>query len=410
MSQSTLSPSTFSPEEKAIIEQQLERMVNDTHFSNSRRFPSFLRYIVTETLAGNTDHLKERTLGVEVFGKNINYDTATEPIVRVTAAEIRKRIAQYYQDPGHTDEPRLSLPPGSYVPHFEFPSTAGALPRTESPALLPPTDTVPNTAVGSPTPSRAARYGAAVVLLALVLAATLFGWHHVRRSAFTEFWAPILGTPDPILFSVADQTGYGSLSLRDAANPLHQVELKDALTAVVIDDLTVITKIAGVLESQGHRYTLRGESATTLSDLRGGPSIIVGAFDNAWTLRLLNPLRFHFANNPAMTSFSIVDSKPGGHTPWTVDRKEQLATNNYEDYAIVARFTDATTGQPTLIAAGIGRGGTMAAGEFLTTPDLLRQALSQKPSTHSDNIEIVLSTRIIGGEPGTPRVAAVYYW
>lgn len=406
----------FSDEERIEIEQQLERMVNDAHFSHSRRFPPFLRYIVAETLAGNTDQLKERTLGIEIFGKDADYDTASEPIVRVTAAEIRKRIAQYYQEPGHEQEMRVTLPPGSYVPQFDFRRTAAHAAPEPRPLEAPQREEASHAAVpaiaaqASPrSPRRFLWVAVAGVLVLATCAAFALLWRRPEDTAFSRFWSPILNPSDPVLFSVADQTRYASLSLRDSADPSHLVELKDNLTAVVIDDLSVITKIAGVLQSRGHRYNLRGENATTLSDLRAGPAVIVGAFDNAWTLRLLAPLRFHFANNATMTSFSIVDSKPGGHAPWTVDRQQQLATNNYEDYAIVARYTDATTGEPTLIAAGIGRGGTIAAGEFLTSPTLLQQVVSKQPrDTH--NVEVVLSTQIINGEPGTPTIAAVYFW
>src|ERR1700730_15523749 len=116
MSATISRPQTFSAAEGEEILQQLARLLPSPYFSNSRRFPSFLRYIVQETLTGNTDLLKERTIGVEIFGKQASYDTSTEPIVRVTAAEIRKRLAQYYQDPGCSGETRVSLPPGSYIP------------------------------------------------------------------------------------------------------------------------------------------------------------------------------------------------------------------------------------------------------------------------------------------------------
>jgi len=58
-------------------------------FNSSKRYPSFLKYVVTHSLAGQTDQLKERILGVEIFGRLADYDTNTDPIVRVTAAEIR---------------------------------------------------------------------------------------------------------------------------------------------------------------------------------------------------------------------------------------------------------------------------------------------------------------------------------
>jgi hypothetical protein len=76
----------------------------------------------------------------------------------------------------------------------------------------------------------------------------------------------------------------------------------------------------------------------------------------------------------------------------------------------VARFTDRVTGQPTLIAAGIGRGGTTAAGEFLTNSELLQQAKAQISSPTAKNVEVVLSTQIIDGEPGKPTIEAVYSW
>ena len=93
-----------------------------------------------------------------------------------------------------------------------------------------------------------------------------------------------------------------------------------------------------------------------------------------------------------------------------VNRTQQLATNNYRDYAIVARFTDATTGRATVVAAGISRGGTISAGEFVTNEELLKSVLAQAPNARTSNLEVVLSTDIIAGEPGTPKVESVYFW
>src|ERR1700719_2992921 len=128
-------PST--EEDKAAVVQQLERLLQNPHFHKSKRFPVFLKFVVNEALAGRADNLKERTLGIEVFGKDPNYDTNEDPIVRVTAGEIRKRIAQYYQEPGHEHEIRLLLPPGSYVPQFCFPDAANVIPSDQKSAPNP---------------------------------------------------------------------------------------------------------------------------------------------------------------------------------------------------------------------------------------------------------------------------------
>lgn len=421
MSSATRSHETFSEEEKLAIEAQVERLLATPFFNHSRRFPSFLRFVVEQTLAGNSENLKERILGIEIFGKSADYDTANDPIVRVTAAEIRKRIAQYYQEPGHEGELRLSLPPGSYIPQF-FHSPSDA------PVLEPEIAIEPSLAEISEQPAQsgekaalqtrwtwagATRTGRILAVtggLALAALLSFFAWRHAKLSASGEFWEPILGSNEPVLFCVADQTEYTALALRDGEDPAKEIVLNEKVTAVVIDDLSTITKVAGVLQSNGKKYEVRGEGTTALMDLRNGPSVILGAFDNPWTLRMLRPLRYHFANNPTMTIFSIVDSSAPQKSRWVVDRAQQIATGIYMDYAIVARFTDATTGKPTLIAAGIGRGGTNAAGEFLTNPDLMQIVRNQKPVPAMKNVEVVLSTQIIGGQPGTPKVEAVYFW
>jgi hypothetical protein len=421
LSFATRSHETFSQEEKLAIEAQVERLLATPFFNHSRRFPSFLRFVVEQTLAGNSENLKERILGIEIFGKSADYDTANDPIVRVTAAEIRKRIAQYYQEPGHQGELRLSLPPGSYIPQFYH--SAGeaqvlepeiAIEQSIPELSAQPAQRSDQSALRTPS----ARTGSTRTLWILAVAGGLalaaflffFAWRHARLSDSGEFWGPVLGSNEPVLFCVADQTEYTALALRDAEDPASQVVLNEKVTAVVIDDLSTITKVAGVLQSNGKKYEVRGEGTTTLMDLRNGPSVVLGAFDNAWTLRMLRPLHYHFANNPNMTIFSIVDSSAPQKSRWVVDRAQQIATGIYMDYAIVARFTDATTGKPTLIAAGIGRGGTNAAGEFLTNPDLMQIVRNQKPAPTMKNVEVVLSTQIIGGEPGTPKVEAVYFW
>lgn len=419
---SAANPADFSEIEKAAIQEQVERLLQNSHFSHSRRFPTFLRFVVQHALSGQSDLVKERTLGVEIFGRDANYDTASDPIVRVTAAEIRKRIAQYYQEPGHENEIRLSLPAGSYIPQFQFaPGQSNGLQRQslealstippESPgglstiALSPPL-TVEATAVPRPT-----RFTVKFVIAAVLLcaAASFFWWRSLQHSAFDTFWQPIVSSGEPVLFCIADQNQYTAIALRDASDPARQTILKDNLSAVVIDDLETVVKIAGVLQSHGTRYSLRGEASTNLTDLRNGPSVFVGAFDNAWTLRLTNPLRYHFANDPNMTRFWITDSNDSKREDWLIDRAKQQATNNYRDYAIVARFTDRNTGKISIIAAGIGRGGTIAAGEFLTDPSHLAQTM-KNGFGNAANVEFVLSTEIIDGHPGTPKMEAAYTW
>src|SRR5580698_2557234 len=106
------------------VREQLSRLLANPFFSHSKRFPTFLRFVVEQTLAGDSENIKERTLGIEIFGREAEYDTSSDPIVRVTAAEIRKRVAQYYQEPPHDQELRIALSSGSYIPQFLWPRGA----------------------------------------------------------------------------------------------------------------------------------------------------------------------------------------------------------------------------------------------------------------------------------------------
>jgi len=403
---------TVSPDAQAAVKEQLERLLASPYFSHSKRFPNFLRFVVQHTLAGEADDIKERTLGIEIFGKEPDYDTAADPIVRVTAAEIRKRVAQYYQEPVHGEELRITLPSGSYVPQFHSPRGVNihGLPETE--AAPEPAEHAARLAA-TPSPTHRWSLMPALVLALSMLAAggVYFAWQRSMHSAFEFFWKPVLTSSDPVLLCIADQLNYSEIALRDASEPTHQVTLKDSLTAVVIDDLNATIKVAGILQSGGKPYTLKGEGATTMDDLRRGPTVFVGAFDNAWTLRLTNPLRYHFANDADMTHLWIVDSSAPAQRRWMVDRSVQMATNNYRDYAILARFTDTNTGRLEIVVAGIGRGGTRAAGEFLSDNGNLTQLMrAAKAAGEKKNMEVVLSTQIIDGEPGTPKMEASYFW
>jgi hypothetical protein len=399
----------YTDEEKIRIQLQLDRVLANVHFSNSRRFPSFLRFIVQEELEGRGDQLKERTLGVEVFGRDASYDTTSDPIVRVTAAEIRKRIAQYYQEEGHANEMRISLPPGSYVPHFDKPHADGSSATHATPLL----DSLPTQQLSSPAPVRRAKWSrsrivaACAILLLLITAGVVY--QRTRPTALDLFWSPVLNTGDPVILCFP-QSHINGIVLRDASDPSQQHPMQEEMSAVILDDLRPLASLSGLLEVHRQRYILMGDTAS-LTDLRQGPAIFVGAFDNAWTLRVSRGLRFRFGNDSEMKHFWIEDTQSPTHTRWGIDRNQQEATNNYRDYALVARFQDPNTGKPAVIAAGIARGGTVAAGEFLTLDPNMEAIKARAPKGwDGKNMEFVLSTEIIDGRSSPPKIEATFFW
>ncbi len=99
------------------IRKELYTILEDKGFSGSRRASDFLKYIVEETLAGRENQLKEYTIGVEVYKKGSDFLPQTDPVVRIEAGRLRKKLEQYYLL--HKDEGiEITIPKGGYIPRF----------------------------------------------------------------------------------------------------------------------------------------------------------------------------------------------------------------------------------------------------------------------------------------------------
>ena len=120
---------SLSEDRKAAVLAELARILESHHFRGSRRCCRFLEYSVQQVLKGCAQEgLKERTIGVEALQRPPDYDTGEDAIVRVTANEVRKRLAQYYQEAGNSTNLVIALPPGSYAAVFNWPAPAPQTP------------------------------------------------------------------------------------------------------------------------------------------------------------------------------------------------------------------------------------------------------------------------------------------
>ena len=110
----------LSPEQVVSVRKALEEVISSDTFTGSKRCQDFLRLVVDHALAGDLDALRERMIGVEMFGRPVDYDTSNDGVVRVRATEVRKRLAQYYAQAGRASVVRIEVPSGSYVPEFQW--------------------------------------------------------------------------------------------------------------------------------------------------------------------------------------------------------------------------------------------------------------------------------------------------
>ena len=96
-----------------LIQKALAEILISNPFRASKQAQDLLRFIVDKTVSGHAELLKERVIGSEVFGRPPDYDTNSDPIVRARVAEVRKRLALYYQIE-HEHAVRISVPLGSF--------------------------------------------------------------------------------------------------------------------------------------------------------------------------------------------------------------------------------------------------------------------------------------------------------
>lgn len=205
------------PPGDAEVRQALERLLASPDFPASDLRRAFLRYIVTETLAGRSGLIKGYTIAVEVFGRDESFDAQTDPVVRLEARRLRRDLDSYYIDAGRHDPVRIHIPKGGYVPQFERQATA---PRPEpadpAPAAAPsmpeaPAPQVP--AQGRLRPTRRQLALAGVACLALIVA----GWFALSRmgppppvsSGFPNVLVPPFQTSDNSATSRALSMGLG---------------------------------------------------------------------------------------------------------------------------------------------------------------------------------------------------------
>jgi len=117
----------------AQVESQLQRILDGDSFAGARRSQRFLRFIVTETLAGRVDRLHGYTIAVGAFDRPEDFDPQADPIVRVEAGRLRQRLERHYLTEGADDPILIELPKGGYIPEFSYRNGAepGRIPHNE---------------------------------------------------------------------------------------------------------------------------------------------------------------------------------------------------------------------------------------------------------------------------------------
>lgn len=397
----------------SIVREQLRRLLAHPLFTHSKRYPVLLAYTVEQALAGNAGELKERTIGVEAFGRQPSYDVNLDPIVRMTAAEVRKRLTQYYYNPDHANELVIELQVGSYVPSFHEPK-ARALTLEASSAGAQMGDHARSEILASASlredPARMQSLRSKShwipIAIALLVAVLLgFGAGRVKLPSqptpIERFWKPITATSSQVTYCLGEP-----VSNTDQA-PITRGGVLFYGGLDVYDVTTLARSIIPLVPRNGSLRVLPA-SATGFAQLREGPFVLIGALDNQWTMRITQDLPYGFETDER--GGKIVDRKSNPKRSWSL-QWQVAGVKLSQDYAVVARIHDNVTGQPVIILGGILGEGTEAASEVVSNPVYLNQLLEKLPRNWDQlNLEAVIGTQVIDGHPGPPTIIAVQTW
>ncbi|WP_353072093.1 TPR end-of-group domain-containing protein [Tunturiibacter gelidiferens] len=232
----------LSREQVCLVRDHLMEIIVSPAFAGSKRAQDFLQLIVEHAVAGRLDNLRERMIGAEMFGRPVDYDTANDAVVRVKATEVRRKLAQYYQEAEKQPAVRIELPVGSYVPRFQW----EFLERLSE----PPTETAPVAFAESATTQDASHAtGETASRTPRVLVGALAGLAFLAAAGYIGFtvW-PKRPSTRPEVHSIA------ILPLQNLSGDSQQDYFADGMTEELISDLGQVSALRVISRTSAMSY------------------------------------------------------------------------------------------------------------------------------------------------------------
>ena len=147
---------------------ELQAVLQSHLFARSPTLTHLLSYLCEKTFAGESDQIKEYSVGLDVFDRRDSFDQDTDSIVRVQANRLRKRLSEYYAAEGAAHPIHITVPVGQYIPVFK---KIDAEPMVSPELQMAPQARAPDDArriMWRPSPQQAWVVGGVMILVLLV--------------------------------------------------------------------------------------------------------------------------------------------------------------------------------------------------------------------------------------------------
>ena len=356
-------------------ERELERLLRAGIVREHTQLNSLLAYLGSKSLDDNAAPPKEYTIGIEALNKPADYDPRVDPTVRVEVAKLRKKLEDYYLGPGANHAVKLVIPRGGYLPVYAAAAPAPGGRMWRLPVLVT---------------------GAALALAAMAIAAAVWTRvpHHALLAPELEaFWGPHLegGTPTLLVYGTPLFTKFNGAFFRDphvnspeeanASGRLRLVEqaMRPRSRRIVygytgVGEAEALFLLTRMFTSRHVQVAVHNSSAAGWKDFKGKHVVLLGG-------RKYNPLLPELPYKPRFESLSgrIVDLRPVAGSPSGYATVRRIPHGEImEEYALISVYPGLSAGTRLVVLDSSSTEGTLAAAEFVTRPDMLRELIARK--------------------------------
>lgn len=396
----------------------IQRIASSVNFRTSPRLRQFLIYIAERSLAGRVDEIKEYEIGWNVFGRRADYNTLEDSIVRSSARQLRKKLAEYYGSEGREEAWLVEIPKG----HYEVTFTRK---HNGSEATEVTIDVLRRWQIF------AGLLTLALVTLAIVtfqrfreergsrgmpatIASTMFDGDRSAKIIVGDYGIILLSVVNNHVWTAeeyANRRFPDSLTKQSTAFPIRQMwdGLSNGHAAYFYDGL-IAGDIIRLAAQNGRNATLQHARQTTVEDFRSGNVFLVGVPASIpWINLIANKLnfRFHIEQKEDARKLEFVNTRPlpGEKNSYAADPG---SPNLGLSYAVVARVPNLSGTGKILLIQGLRSPGTLAAGDFVTGSAGMEKLQNIfKVTDGLPDFEVLLETDSIATSQVNTRIVAV---
>jgi hypothetical protein len=415
--------------------QLAQRIVASKSFAKSALLSNFLLYVCDRALSGRTDEISENQIGVHVFARKPGYNPGEDNIVRNYARQVRQRLDHYFEEEGKSEELRISIPLGKYIPAFSPNRSAEPISTSvHRDEKLPP---FPATVRGELLPApplsrnRSTQFRALFILVFVVVCGAA-AWRVLKRvlpvqadpchplwgQVFDKDRQTFLVPSDDGIVMFQNLTGHSVhlaeyvsrqyLSIKSPFNiDAQNLADLDAQRYTNITDLDAVLRFSRVPEANPAHFIVRYARELHMEDLKDSNAILLGStYSDPWVELFQKSLNFEFDYEPRPNASFIVNKHPetGESSVYTND----ATTPSHRTYAVVALVPNLNNTGWVLIVEGLTMAGTQAATDILFNREEMRPVM-EKAAVGDGKLkpfELLIETRSFGSSSPQANIIA----